>query len=159
MHHDRSIDHPCIFADHLPLFLNTLNSENMSWHHTRQCIESVAPRQFFFLHMSRTMCKMTNSTHHTTVRFFFSALPSIPHYIISFQPSESISIPKTLLGCIRVAPVIWQILLFSIVGLILRPGHVQNKFEPCVVVAHVLFVGDESRGDYFPVCLFSLPCH
>ena len=38
----------CIFADHLPLFLNTLNSENMSWHHTRQCIESVAPRQFSF---------------------------------------------------------------------------------------------------------------
>ena len=36
----------CIFADHLPLFLNTLNSENMSWHHTRQCAESVALRQF-----------------------------------------------------------------------------------------------------------------
>ena len=35
------------FAD-LQLFLNTLNSENMSWHHTRQCIESVARRQFFF---------------------------------------------------------------------------------------------------------------
>ena len=51
---------------------------------------------------------------------------------------------KTLQGCIHLVPVIWQILPFSIVGL---PGHVHNKFEPCVVVAHVLFVDDESRGD------------
>ena len=30
----------------IPQFLNTLNWENLSFHHTRQCTESVAPRQF-----------------------------------------------------------------------------------------------------------------
>ena len=54
---------------------------------------------------------------------------------------------KTLQGCNHLVPVIWQILPFSIVGLVLRPGHVQNKFEPCMVVAHVRFADDESRGD------------
>ena len=111
MHHDRDIDHTIVvlhFADHLPLFLNTLNSENMPWHHTR--------RQFF-LHMSRTMCKMTNSTHHTTVSSrplfsfcFFSCTfldpcPSINptlHHLFSTHSSssfsESISIPKRCKG-------------------------------------------------------------
>ena len=73
--------------------------------------------------------------------------------------SESISIPRHCKGASRSRAVIWQILPFSIVGLVVRPGHVRNKFEPCMVVAHVLFADDESRGDYLPVCLFSLPCH
>ena len=94
MHHDRSIDHPIVvlhFAE-LPVFLNTLNWETCRcithgnvlnlWHHD----------SFFFLHMSKTMCKMTNSTHHITVRFFFCALPSIPHFIISFQPTHLLSV-------------------------------------------------------------------
>ena len=61
--------------------------------------------------------------------------------------SESISIPRHCKGASRSRAVIWQILPFSIVGLVLRPGHVRNKFEPCMVVAHVLFADDESRGD------------
>ena len=54
---------------------------------------------------------------------------------------------KTLQGCIHVALVIWQIRFFSIVGLVLRPSHVGNTFQPCMAVTHVLFVDDESRGD------------
>ena len=107
----------CIFADHLPLFLNTLNSENMSWHHARQCTESVALRQFSLVHMSRTMCKMTNSTHHTTVSsrplfsfWFFSCTfldpgssinPTLHHLFSTHSSSsfsESISIPKHCKG-------------------------------------------------------------
>ena len=49
MHHDRDIDHPVgllHFAE-LPQFLNILVIwANLSLHHTRQCTESVAPRQF-----------------------------------------------------------------------------------------------------------------
>ena len=110
------------------------------------------------------MCKMTNSTHHTTVSsrplfsfgffsctflFLCSSINPTLHHLFSTHSSSSFSDihSKTLQGCIHLVPVIWQILPFSIVGLVLRPGHVQNKFEPCMVVAHVLFVDDESRGD------------
>ena len=130
------------------------------WHHDS-----------FFLYMSRTTCKMTNSTHHTTVSSrplfsfsFFSCTfldpcssinPTLHHLFSTHSSSsfsESISIPRHCKGASRSRAVIWQILPFSIVGLILRPGHVQNKYEPCMVVAHVLFVDDESRGD--SICQF-----
>ena len=48
LHHDRDNDHTIVvlhFADHLPLFLNTRNSGNLSFHDTLQCTESVALRQ------------------------------------------------------------------------------------------------------------------
>ena len=70
LHHDRDIDHTIValhFADHLPQFLNTQNSENLSWHHTRQCTESAAPRQFSAHLLSSTMCTMTYSTHQIVV--------------------------------------------------------------------------------------------
>ena len=109
---------------------------------------------------------MTNSTHHTTVSSrplfsfgFFSCTfhflcssinPTLHHFFSTHSSSsfsESISIPKRCKGASRSRAVIWQILFFTIVGLVLRRGHVRNKFEPCMVVAHVLFADDESRGD------------
>ena len=62
------------FAD-LPQFLNTLNSVNLSLYHTRQCIESVAPRQFS-AHLF--------VQHHVQNNHRFSILvhPSLPHFSI-----------------------------------------------------------------------------
>ena len=80
--------------------------------------------------------------------------PTLHHFFSTHSSSfsESISIPRHCKGASRSRAVIWQILPFTIVGLILRPGHVQNKYELCMVVAHVLFVDDESRGD--SICQF-----
>ena len=165
MHHYRDIDHPIVvlhFADHLPLFLNTLNSENMSWHHTRQCIESVARRQFFFFahEQDHVQNDQLDSSHNGALLFLCSSINPTLHHLFSTHSSssfsESISIPKRCKGASTWCQ--WQILPFSIVGLVLRPGHVQNKFEPCMVVAHVLFVDDESRGaSIFQFACFSLP--
>ena len=118
MHHDRDIDHSigCIAFCRSSTVLNTLNSRTCRGI-THGNVLNLWHDDSFFLHMSRTMCKMTNSTHHTLrsrlvrcfhlasfrVRFIFCALPSIPHFIISFHPlfiffSESISIPKRCKG-------------------------------------------------------------
>ena len=73
------------------------------------------------------------------------------------SPCEGVRLPRSTRRLRR-----WSrhISSFSIVGLVLHPGHVQNKFGPCMVVALLLFVDDESRGGlYLPVCLFSLPSH
>ena len=47
LHHDRVIDHSIVVLhfSEPPQFLNPLNSGNLSFHHKRQCIESVARRQ------------------------------------------------------------------------------------------------------------------
>ena len=172
MHHDRSIDHTIVvlrFADHLPQFLKTLNSGNLSLRHTKQCTESVALRQFsaplwaaplvnWTTRLLRLRSRLVRCFHLASfrVRFSIRARPSITHFIISF--SESISTPRHCKGASTSRAVIWQILLFSIVGLVLRPSLVGHELGPCLVVAHVLFADDESRGDYFPVCLFSLAC-
>ena len=108
MHHYRDIDHTIVvlhFADHLPMFLNTLNSENMSWHHTRQCIESAAPQQFFFCTWAGPSAKwptrlitlrsrLVRCFHLASfrVRFLIRALPSIPLFIISFPPTHLLSV-------------------------------------------------------------------
>ena len=173
MHHYRDIDHTIVvlhFADHLPMFLNTLNSENMSWHHTRQCIESAAPQQFFFCTWAGPSAKwptrlitlrsrLVRCFHLASfrVRFLIRALPSIPLFIISFPPTHLLSVnlfPFQDIARVHPGRAQWfgKFFLFTIVGLILRPGHVQNKYEPCMVVAHVLFVDDESRGD--SICQF-----
>ena len=80
--------------------LNTLNSGNLSFQHTRQCIESVARRLFFFCTWAGTCANWTTrlltlrsclvrSFHFASfrVRFLIRALPSIPHIIISFPPT------------------------------------------------------------------------
>ena len=96
------------------------------------------------------------------VRFSIRAFPSIPHFIISFfvihtssSFSESMSTPKTLQGCIHVAPVIWPILSLS------------SSPKPCWTWARAMYGScscalrrwREPRWLYLPVCLFSLPCH
>ena len=80
--------------------LNTLNWESLSFHHTRQCTESVARRQFS-AHLWAALCakwptrltrlrsRLVRCFHLASfrVRFSIHALPSIPHFIISFQPT------------------------------------------------------------------------
>ena len=61
---------------------------------------------------------------------------------------------KTLQGCIHLVPVIWQILSWSIVGLVLRPSLVAWLCPSCA-----LRRWREPRWLYLPVCLFLLPCH
>ena len=80
----------------------------------------------------------------------FSITPTLLHIvsnhrIILFQWILFHS--KTLQGCVHFAPVVWQILSFRIVVPVLHPSHVGHKLEPCVVITHMLFVVDESRGD------------
>ena len=113
MHHYRDIDHPIVvlhFADHLPLFLNTLNSENMSWHHTRQCIESVARRQFFFCTWAGPCAKwptrlITQRCASFSVLFHQShTSPSLFHPLLIFFQWIYIH-SKTLQGCIHLVPV------------------------------------------------------
>ena len=105
----------------------------------------------FFLHMSRTMCKMTNSTHHTTVRFFFCALPSIPHFIISFPPTPHLLSVNLypFQNVARVHPLGANGKFFLLVSLDWFFAQAMCKISlslVCMVVAHVLFVDDESRG-------------
>ena len=76
MHPDRVIDHPfglLHFAE-LPQFLDTLNWENLPLHHTLQCTESVAPRQFS-AHLFEQHHVQNN--HRFSVRVHLS----LPHFI------------------------------------------------------------------------------
>ena len=100
LHQDRDIDHfvgLLHFAGNLPQFLNTLNSGILSWHHTRQCTESVAPRQFsaplwaapcaqWPTRLTRLRSRLVRCFHLASFRVLFSirALPSIAQFI-SFQ--------------------------------------------------------------------------
>ena len=77
MHHDRDIDHPIglLHFEELPRFLDTLNWELLLLHHTRQCTDSVARRQFSAHLLSRTMCKITTVSpsvliHHSHTSWF-----------------------------------------------------------------------------------------
>ena len=164
MHHDRSIDHPIVvlrFADP-PQFLNTLNWENLSFHHSRKCTESVAPRQVlappwaaplvnWTTRLLRLWSCLVRSFHLASfrVRFFIRAFPSIPHFIISYfvirtsySFSESISTPKHCKGASTSSQ--WFGNFFPQV---LRPSLAGHELELFMVVAHVLFADDESRGD------------
>ena len=158
MHHDRDIDHPIVvlrFAD-LPQFLNTLNWANLSWRHTRQCTESVAPRQIsahlgaapWPTRLTRLRYYLVRSFHVASfrVRFSIRTFPSIPHFIVSFQPT-----PHLLSD---------NIFPFQNIAKVHPPGasDLANSFlkyrwtgsspKPCcMVVPHVHFVDDESRGD------------
>ena len=132
----------------------------MSWHHTRQCIESVAPRQFSLVHMSRTMCKMTNSTHQTTVS-------SRPLFSFGFF-SCSFLHPCSAINPFQPTPHLLSVNQFPLQNIARvhprRPSGLANSsFEYrwtgsspkpcCMVVPHVLFVDDESRGDC--ICQFA----
>ena len=70
----------------------------LSWHHTLQCTESVAPRQFsahlwaalcakWPTRLSRLRSRLVRCCHLASLRVRFSirALPSITQFIISFQ--------------------------------------------------------------------------
>ena len=158
----------CAFSE-LPQFLNTLCWGNLSFPHKLQCTESVALRQVLAPPWAAPLVNWTTRflrLRSCLVRSFSFGLFSCPflHLCSSITPS-SLSFPhliffqwihfhsKTLQGCIHFAPVIWQILSFSIVGLVLRPSLVGQKLEPCMVVTHVLFVDDENRGD--SICHFA----
>ena len=83
MHHDRDIDHFFVvlrLAD-LPQFLNTLNSENLSLHHTRQCVESVATRQFS-AHLCAAPCAKWPPFFHPC-----SSITPTLHHIVLTTPS------------------------------------------------------------------------
>ena len=56
----------CAFSE-LPQFQNTLNRGNLSFHHKRQCAESVAQRQGSCTTLSSTFCKLNNSISQTSV--------------------------------------------------------------------------------------------
>ena len=169
IHHDRSIDRRIValrFAE-LPQFLNSLNWENLSFHHTRQCIESVAPRQFFAPPWAAPLVNWTTrflrlrsclvrSFHLDSfrVRFSIRVLPSIPHFIIDFfvihtssSFSESISTSKHFKGASTSSQ--WFGNFFPWV---LRPSLAGHKLELFMVVALVLFTDVESRGD--SICQF-----
>ena len=99
LHHDRDNDHSIVvlhFAGHLPQFLNTLNSGNLSFHDKRQCTESVALRQVLAppwaapcaqwrTRFLRQRSRLVRCFHLASfrVRFFICALRSFPHFIIS----------------------------------------------------------------------------
>ena len=170
MHHDRSIDRPIVvlrFAD-LPQFLNTLNWENLSFQHTRQCTESVALRQVLApLWAARKESKwkprtrQDRSLRRRVVQFTngFSINPTLHHlffrnpHVIFFQWIYVHT--KTLQGCIHVAPVIWPILSLN------------SSPKPCWTWARAMYGScscalrrwREPRWLCLPVCLFSLPCH
>ena len=78
MHHDRDIDHPIglLHFEELPRFLDTLNWELLLLHHTRQCTESVAPRQFSAHLLSSTICK--KNTFSPSVLIHHSHTSSFP---------------------------------------------------------------------------------
>ena len=106
-----------------------------------KCTESVAPRQFsahlFEQHhvqneqLDSPDCGLVSSVVFIQP-LFVSVSPSL--LLHHSHTSSSLSFPhliffqwihfhsKTLQGCIHFAPVIWQILSFSIVGLVLRPS-------------------------------------
>ena len=163
LHYDTDIDRTIVvlrFADHLPQFLKTLNSVNLSWHHTQQCTVSVAPRQFsapFWAAPSvkrttpllRLRSRLVRCFHLASfrVRFSVRALPSITHFIISFQPTPHL-LPVNLFpfqNIARVHP--RRPRLSNFFPQVLRPSLAGHKLEPFMVVAHVLFADDESRGD------------
>ena len=92
-HHDRDIDHPAEllhFAEH-PQSLKTVNWKDLvvTWH--------TATATGYRITLCCVICKMNNSTSQTSVclvhsfhsasfrvRFSIRALPSLPHFIISF---------------------------------------------------------------------------
>ena len=129
--------------------------------HTQQCTVSVAPRQFSAplwaapsvkrtTPLLRLRSRLVRCFHFDSfrVRFSILALPSITHFIISFQPtphssfSESISTPKHCKGASTSHQ--W---LTNFFPQVLRPSLAGHKLEPFMVVAHVHFADDESRGD------------
>ena len=107
--------------------------------------------------LSSTMCKMTNSTHQTTVssrplfsfgffsctilRLCSSIIPTLHHFVLttpSFSFGRSWSTPKL---CMCGIPRLTNSFLKFFAQALLD--------SPCMVVAHVL--------NYLPVCLFPLP--
>ena len=163
MHHDRSIDHPIVvlrFADP-PQFLNTLNWKNLSFHHTRKCTESVALRQVLAPPWAAPLVNWTTRLSDfglvssvvsiwllfvfvSPSVFFHQSHTSSSTFVIhtSSSFSESISTPKHCKGASTSSQ--WFGNFFPWV---LRPSLAGHELEQCVVVAHVLFADDETRGD------------
>ena len=137
---------------------------------------------FSFWMVGRSLCitrkTLTTSSLYCAFRNLIFSCPflhlcsSITPTLLHFVSNHRITLfqwilfhSKTLQGCIHFAPVVWQILSFRIVVPVLRPSHVGHKLEPCMVITHMLFVDDESRGDsvcHFACLLFQvmeLPFH
>ena len=87
----------CAFSEP-PQFLNTLYWENLSFHHKLQCTESVALRHVLAPPWAAPLVNWTTrflrlrsclvSIFHVAsfrVRFSICALPSLPHFIISWM--------------------------------------------------------------------------
>ena len=77
----------------------------------------------------------------------------------SYSFSESCSTPKLCKGA---SPSLQSFgKFFPLVSLdwFFAQAQLDTELERCIAVGHVLFIGDESRGDYLPVCLFPLPSH
>ena len=171
--YDRDTGHLFVvlrFAE-LPQFLNTVNWGNLSFHHKRHRTESVAVRQVLAPpwehHWYIEQVGFSGFGLVSSVVFLWRLFVSVSPSVLFHQSHISSSLPnphliffqwiyyhsKTLQGCIHLAPVIWQILSFSIVGLVLRPSIVGYKLGLCMGSHCVLFVDDESRGD--SICQFA----
>ena len=167
MHHDRSIDHPIVvlrFAD-LPQFLNTLNWKNLSFHHTRKCTESVALGQVLALPWAAPLLNWTTRLSDfglvssvVSIRLLFVFVsPSV--FFHQFHTSSSTFLQSTrhllavnlfpLRNIARVHPPRSSDLANSF----LKYRWTGSSPKPCcMVVPHVLFADDESRGD--SICQF-----
>ena len=165
LHHYKDIDHPIVvlrFSEPAQ-FLNTPNWGKLSFHHRRQYIESVALRPAPL--WAAQLVKLNNSTSQTTVSsrplFLFgfssctflhpcSSINPTVHHLFSNHASSSFKESISFKNIARVHPRRPGDLansFFSTVGLVPRPSHVGNAFQPCMAVTHVLIVEDESRGD------------
>ena len=82
----------------------------------------------------------------------------VNHAVIFFQ--RILFHSETLQGCIPLAPVVWQVLSFCIIGSVLRPSLVgHGAWALYCRRSCALHWWREPRWLYLPVCLFLLPSH
>ena len=154
LHHDKNIDH-----SNALLQISTVSERTRN---LGELVVASHTAMYWICGTTTIFCTslrstMTNSTHQTTVlsrplfAFGFSSCPFLHccssinptlHLLFSNHHSSSFSdsIPfRNFARCIPLAPVVWQVLSFGIVGCVLRPSLVGLKLERCMAVAHVLF--------------------